>query len=235
MISLLSRFKSLFKLTEPIELERIISYRFRDQSLLKKSLTHKSKAPHPTNNYERLEFLGDAVLDHVVSEWLFNKYKYDDEGQLTQKRAAMVKKQFLAKMANKINLVTYAQTNHSLDIKNEKVAYILNGNIFESLIGAIFLDGGMKPAEKFINNYLIIHENEATIDDNYKGQLIEYCQDIGLSSPKFQVKQVEGPDHDKIFIIEAIVQENQIFIGKGKSKKEGEQEASRVALKHILD
>lgn len=235
MISLLSRFKFLFKLTKHTELEQIIDYYFQDKSLLNTSLTHKSKAPHPPNNYERLEFLGDAVLDHVVSEWLFKKYKYDDEGQLTQKRAGLVKKQFLAKMADKINLVKYAKTNHSLDIKNEKVAYNLNGNIFESLIGAIFLDGGMKPAEKFINNYLIINENEATIDDNYKGQLIEYCQDMGVSSPKFQIKQVEGPDHDKIFIIEAIVHENQVFIGKGKSKKEGEQEAARVALKHILD
>ena len=139
MKTLLNRFKSLFKLTKSTELERKIDYYFQDKSLLNISLTHKSKAPHPTNNYERLEFLGDAVLDHVVSEWLFNKYKYDDEGQLTQKRAAMVKKQFLAKMADKINLVNYAQTNHSLDIKNEKVAYNLNGNIFESLIGAIFL------------------------------------------------------------------------------------------------
>ena len=110
MISLLSRFKFLFKLTKHTELEQIIDYYFQDKSLLNTSLTHKSKEPHPPNNYERLEFLGDAVLDHVVSEWLFKKYKYDDEGQLTQKRAGLVKKQFLAKMADKI---TYQKSRHA--------------------------------------------------------------------------------------------------------------------------
>ncbi|MBC8197236.1 MAG: ribonuclease III [Candidatus Marinimicrobia bacterium] len=235
MISIIKYLKSLFTRTKPSKIEQIIQYHFQDISLLKTSLTHKSIAPQPDKNYERLEFLGDAVLDHVVSEWLFNKYKYEDEGQLTQKRAALVKKQFLAKMATKINLVSFAKTSSSLDIKNKKVSYNLNGNIFESLIGAIFLDGGIKPAEAFIYNFLIIYENEAESNDNYKGQLIEYYQDKGISPPKFKIKKVDGPDHDKIFSIETIINENQIFIGEGKSKKEGEQNAARNALKNILN
>jgi ribonuclease III len=235
VISIFKLLKSLFNKSNPTEIEKIINYHFRDKSLLETSLTHKSIAPTPSNNYERLEFLGDAVLDHVVSEWLFNKYKFDDEGQLTQKRAALVKKQFLAKMATKINLVSFAKTSSSLDIKNEKVSYNLNGNIFESLIGAIFLDGGMKPAETFIYNFLITFENEAVSDDNYKGQLIEYCQDKGITPPKFKIKKVDGPDHDKVFSIETIINENQIFMGEGKSKKEGEQNAARKALQNILN
>jgi len=229
---LFERLKAFFftSSNNPTELEQNINYNFRDKSLLKISLTHKSLNPRPQKNYERLEFLGDAVLDLVVSEWLFNKYDFADEGDLTQRRAALVKKQFLAKMAEKLNLVKHAKTSTSLDIKNKKVVYNLNGNIFESLIGAIFLDGGMKPAEKFIQDFLIFYDDEANSDDNYKGKLIEICQDKGVDSPIFNVKNVEGPDHDKVFIIEVVVFNNQIFIGNGKSKKEAEQLASRAAL-----
>ena len=230
------RFKSFFFTSsiQPTELEQKIKYNFKDKSLLKISLTHKSLCPQPQKNYERLEFLGDSVLDLVVSEWLYNRYHFADEGDLTQKRAALVKKQFLAKMADKLNLVNYAKTNISLDVKNKKVVYNLNGNIFESLIGAIFLDGGMVLAEKFINDFLIIYVNEATSDDNYKGKLIEICQDKGVNPPKFNIKNVEGPDHDKLFIIEVIVFNSQIFEGNGKSKKEAEQHASQVALEQIM-
>tara|TARA_Y100000588_G_C14024146_1_gene825609 strand:+ start:106 stop:810 length:705 start_codon:yes stop_codon:yes gene_type:complete len=233
---LLKRIISYFSsaLSKPSELEKKINYNFKDKSLFKISLTHKSLEPNPEKNYERLEFLGDAVLDHVVSEWLFNKYKNADEGTLTTKRAAYVKKQFLSKVASKLDLVKYAKTNTSLDIKNQKVIYNLNGNIFESIIGAIFLDGGMEPAEKFIFDFLIIYENEATSDDNYKGKLIEICQEKGINPPRFNVKQVEGPDHDKIFTIEALIFENQIFFGSGKSKKEAEQNASKIALDSII-
>ena len=232
MIKLLKSF--FFPSTlKPTELEQKINYTFKDKSLLEVSLTHKSLKPNPQKNYERLEFLGDAVLDHVVSEWLFNKYEKADEGNLTQKRATLVKKQFLAKMAAKLNLVKFAKTNTSLDLKNQKVAYNLNGNIFESLIGAIFLDGGMEPTEKFINDFLIIHANQATADDNYKGKLIEICQEQGVDLPRFIVKNVEGPDHDKVFTIEAIIFENKIFVGTGKSKKEAEQMAAKIALREI--
>ncbi|MAJ44396.1 MAG: ribonuclease III [Candidatus Marinimicrobia bacterium] len=232
MISFFTRLNFFFLslITKPTELEQKVKYTFIDKSLLEVSLTHKSLKPNPKKNYERFEFLGDAVLDYVVSEWLFHKYGKDDEGKLTKKRAALVKKQFLAKMATKLNLVKYVKTNNSLDLKNQKVAYNLNGNIFESLVGAIFLDGGIKSAEKFIYKFLIMHENKATADDNYKGKLIEIYQEKGLEPPLFRVKNVEGPDHDKIFTIEAVVSDDKMFLGIGRSKKEAEQKASKNAL-----
>jgi len=229
------RLKSFFYFffSNPTDLEQKINYTFTNKSLLEVCLTHKSLNPNPQKNYERLEFLGDAVLDHIVSEWLFNKYRNADEGNLTQKRAALVKKQFLAKMAKKLDLIKFARTNTSLNLKNQKVAYNLNGNIFESLIGAIFLDGGMKPAEEFIFSFLILHEDEAISDDNYKGKLIEICQEKGINPPSFNVQSIEGPDHDKVFTIETIIQKNKIYIAKGKSKKEAEQKASKLALEEF--
>ena len=215
------------------ELEKKICYKFDDKSLLKLCLTHKSINANPKNNFERLEFLGDAVLDHVVSEWLYNRYPNVDEGKLTEKRAALVKKQFLSKMASKLNLHKFAITNTNLDIFNKKVIYNLNGNIFESLIGAIFLDGGIKPTEKFIGKFLLYHENEAETDDNYKGQLYEVLQEKGYEPPKFCIKSVDGPDHDKIFIIEAVISEKEVYLGEGKNKKEAEQIAAKNALKNL--
>ena len=233
MIKIVNKIKNIFSFIKVTELEKKINYRFNNKLLLKTSLTHKSKRTDSHYNYERLEFLGDAILDYVVSEWLFNKYNSDNEGQLTQKRAALVKKKFLVKMATKINLIKFAQTNQNLDLNNDKVAYNLNGNIFESLIGAIFLDGGIKPVKKFIKNHLLKFSKEAKIDENYKGQLIEYCQDIGYSPPTFEIKNLIGPDHNKIFTIKVIINNKQIFVGQGKSKKEGEQQASKLALEQI--
>lgn len=216
---------------KPSPIERKIEYKFRSKSLLFTALTHKSVKPSPKENYERLEFLGDAVIDHVVSEWLFDKYPHADEGELTLKRAAFVKKAFLARMGKNLNLLKYSIVSTSLDTRNKKVARNLLGNIYESLVGAIFLDGGMDPAEKFLHKFLLKYEDQAVINDNFKGRLIEFCQERGDKPPRFKVKKVTGPDHNKTFSIEVNMNGNLTFEGKGKSKKEGEQNASKMALK----
>ena len=214
-------------------LEKQIKYTFKNKYLLSSALTHKSVKPAPPQNYERLEFLGDAVIDHVVSEWLFVKYPDADEGELTLKRAAFVKKSFLAKMGRKLNLLNHAIVSTSLDMRNKKVALNLLGNIYESIVGAIFLDGGMKPAERFINSFLLNYEHHADIDDNFKGRLIEYCQERRENPPRFKVKKVTGPDHNNTFTIEVLMDGDQTFTGVGKSKKEGEQNAAKIAIKSL--
>jgi len=215
-------------------IEKKINYTFLKKSILHKALTHKSIKTSPDANYERLEFLGDAVIDHVVSQWLFDKYPLADEGELTLKRAAFVKKSFLAKMGKNLNLLKHAIVSTSLDLNNKKVQKNLLGNIYEAIVGAIFLDGGIKPAQKFIHKFLIKYEFQVKIDDNFKGRLIEYCQEKGEKPPEFKVKEVTGPDHNKTFTIIVVLNKNLIYLGKGKSKKEGEQNAAKAALTKLI-
>ena len=210
-----------------------MGYKFKNQSILKLALTHKSLYSEPEKNYERLEFLGDAVLDQVISEWLFNEYKTIDEGQLTKKRASLVNKNFLGMIGQKLGLINHIFIDASVDIKDPKVLNNISADLYESIVGGIFLDRGEKYAIKFIHNTLINLNQYANHNSNYKGKLIELSHQMGLKSPLYEINNSKGPEHDKIFYIRVILGNGNIYNGKGSSKKAAEQNASKNALKGI--
>ena len=212
------------------QLERKINYNFKNPSILKTAITHRSLYSDPKKNYERLEFLGDAVLDHVVSKWLFIEFKSMDEGELTKKRASLVNRMFLGMLSQKFQLVEHIIVDSGVDIKDMKVLKNISADIYESIVGAIFLDGGEKAAIKFIHSTLIYLENHADANSNYKGTLIELSHRKGLSSPLFKLINSKGPEHDKIFHIRAKLSNGETYDGKGRSKKTAEQNAAKFAL-----
>ena len=211
-------------------LEKKIYYTFRNPSILKRAITHRSLYPEPKKNYERLEFLGDAVLDHVVSEWLFNKYNKMDEGQLTKKRASLVNRTFLGMLGQEFGLVNHIIVDSGVDIEDYKVIQNISADIYESIVGAIFIDGGEKSAIKFIHKTLIHLQDQADENSNYKGTLIELSHRKGLNSPTFELTNSKGPEHDKIFHIRVKLSNGQTYDGKGQSKKAAEQNAAKIAL-----
>ena len=212
------------------QLEKKIHYTFNKPALLNTALTHRSLYSEPENNYERLEFLGDAVLDHVVSEWLFNNYENLDEGHLTKKRASLVNRTFLGMLGHKFGLVNHIFVDSGVDLNDKKVIQNISADIYESIVGAIFLDGGEKSAVKFIHSTLIHLQNQADEDSNYKGTLIELSHRKGLGSPIFELLASKGPEHDKIFHIRVKLSNGVTFEGTGRSKKSAEQDAAMIAL-----
>ena len=126
-------------------LEKKINYIFHNKDYLSQAFTHKSLSHNPRNNYERLEFLGDAVLDIIVSRELMREFPEGDEGLLTQRRAFLVQKPFLASIGNLLDLMNYLKIDENVDLSVSKIAEKQSANLFEALIGAMYLDGGIKP------------------------------------------------------------------------------------------
>ena len=209
---------------------------FNDQTLLKTALTHRSainekKGSHQSN--ERLEFLGDAILELVVSDFLFKTYPKLSEGRLTQKRAAIVQTKTLAAAAIKLNL------GQSLIMsKGEKKAggqtnVSLLANTFEALIGAIYLDQGFTKAADFIYQNLL-HKltlllNQTDIHD-FKSQLQETWQKQFQTAPKYRLVKSFGPDHNKTFIVKVFLKRQLKGEGRGKTKQAAEQAAAKSVI-----
>jgi ribonuclease-3 len=188
-------FSNWFRSASPIE-ERI-GYIFRDKALLDQALTHRSRAANGEKSYERLEFLGDAVLALIVAEILFEKYPDKSEGDLTLRRSAMVNGDSLARVGAKLEIAKSVLFEKGLNLKNPPTLHKLMASIVESIIGAIYLDRGLQPARKFIQRWIIPQEaDEKTINHfNYKGRLFEHCQKNGRHLPVFKVLKATGPDH----------------------------------------
>ncbi|NOZ76015.1 MAG: ribonuclease III [FCB group bacterium] len=216
-----------------LSLEKRIGYRFHTPELLTTAFTHRSIYPEPDKNYERLEFLGDAVIDTIISKALMEDYPIGDEGLLTQKRSALVKKEFLANMGNLLRLLDYLLIENSVDMSVEKIAIKQQANLFESLIGALYLDGGIGPCEQVILQTVWKHRREAWKSTNHKGHLIEYCHSRSLESPRFIVAKVSGPDHQRMFEIYVKIGSREFRPGLGSNKKTAEQSAAQIALEKL--
>lgn len=209
---------------------------FSDQTLLKTALTHRSalnekKGSDQSN--ERLEFLGDAILELVVSDFLFKTYPHLPEGQLTQKRAAIVQTKTLAAAALKLNL-----GQNLIMSKGEKKAggqtnVSLLANTFEALVGAVYLDQGFTQAADFIFQNLLqnlnLLLNQADIHD-FKSQLQETWQKQFKTAPKYQLVNSFGPDHSKTFIVKVFLKGKLMGEGRGKSKQAAEQTAAKSVI-----
>jgi len=216
-------------------LEKICKYRFKNRQYLIQAFTHRSISNQPRQNYERLEFLGDAVIDIVVSRELMREFPEGDEGILTQKRSALVQKTFLATMGQLLKLLDFVQIESTVDLKEEKIAVKQSANLFEALIGAIYLDGGIEPAKQLILNSIWIHRHEAWKSVNYKGQLIELCHMKQIDNPKFLVSNVSGPDHQKLFEVHVKIGDEIFPSGIGTNKKSAEQHAAQHAMEVLQD
>ena len=216
-------------------LEKICKYRFKNRQYLIQAFTHRSISNQPRQNYERLEFLGDAVIDIVVSRELMQEFPEGDEGVLTQKRSALVQKIFLATMGQLLKLLDFVQIESTVDLKEEKIAVKQSANLFEALVGAIYLDGGIEPAKQLILNSIWTHRHEAWKSVNYKGQLIELCHMKQIDNPKFLVSNVSGPDHQKLFEVHVKIGDEIFPSGIGTNKKSAEQHAAQHAMEVLQD
>ena len=216
-------------------LEKICKYRFKNRQYLIQAFTHRSISNQPRQNYERLEFLGDAVIDIVVSRELMREFPEGDEGILTQKRSALVQKTFLATMGQLLKLLDFVQIESTVDLKEEKIAVKQSANLFEALVGAIYLDGGIDPAKQLILNSIWTHRHEAWKSVNYKGQLIELCHLKQIDNPKFLVSNVSGPDHQKLFEVHVKIGDEIFPSGIGTNKKSAEQHAAQHAMEVLQD
>jgi len=216
-------------------LEKICKYRFKNRQYLIQAFTHRSISNQPRKNYERLEFLGDAVIDIVVSRELMREFPEGDEGILTQKRSALVQKTFLATMGQLLKLLDFVQIESTVNLKEEKIAVKQSANLFEALVGAIYLDGGIEPAKQLILNSIWTHRHEAWKSVNYKGQLIELCHMKQIDNPKFLVSNVSGPDHQKLFEVHVKIGDEIFPSGIGTNKKSAEKHAAQHAMEVLQD
>ena len=218
-------------------LESRIDYKFRNSLLLAEALTHPSLAyesqkPHFDN--QRLEFLGDAVIQLIITEELFNRFSHFPEGQLTKLRSGLVSRNALARFANEIDLGDYVMLGKGEESTGGRRRHSTLADAFEALIGAVYIDSGRKAAKEIVLR-LIEEEIERMEDSpeekNPKGQLQEILQAIHPEAPVYRIVGETGPDHRRVFQAEVLWREQVLATGKGKSKKEAEARAAGEALR----
>jgi len=221
------------------EVENIIGYHFHDQGLLRLSLTHRSYAyvcdEYPSSN-ERLEFLGDSVLGLVIAELLFKDHPGLREGELTKLKALLVSETTLADVAIASGLNRYLLLAPEEDRAGGRERPSIVSDAFESVLGAIFLDGGLDSARDVIVRLLYSKKDDITSDSsrrNFKGELLELMQARGEGMPRYDVVSETGPDHNKMFNVDVIINGKKIGLGSGHSKKEAEQKAAAMALEYF--
>ena len=214
-------------------LEKKINYIFHNKDFLNQAFTHKSLNTEPRKNYERLEFLGDAVIDIIISRELMRDFPEGDEGLLTQRRAALVQKPYLASIGHLLDLMDYLKIDRSVNLEIEKIAEKQQANLFEALIGAIYLDGGIEPCRRLILETVWTYRQEAWKSTNYKGKLIEFCHSQSIENPLFLVKDISGPDHQRTFEIQVKIGREKYSTGTGTNKKTAEQLAAKLALEEL--
>lgn len=220
--------------------EQLIGYKFNNLNLLERALTHSSynkekNTKHQDN--ERLEFLGDAFFDAIVSAELFKMMKGVTEGKLTKTRALVVCENSLAKSARKLGLGQYIYIGHGEEVGGGREKDSILADAMEAVIGAIYLDGGFDPTEKFVLKYFsetIKDAAEGKLFSDYKSEVQEFIQKNGRNlAITYNTVKEEGPAHDKTFFVNLSYDGNILGEGSGKSKKEAEQQAAKAALARL--
>ncbi len=222
------------------ELERRIGYVIKYRLYFLQALTHRSylqfvQEPDMLSN-ERLEFLGDAVLDLIIGEYLYREFQNLPEGELTKLRSRLVSGASLAKHANDIGLEQFILLSTSAKHSLERGSQTILADAYEALIAAIYLDGGMDAARDFIYRQIITHTRRDELmlaDTNYKSMLLEYSQSQKFGVPRYVTVGEEGPNHARTFSVEVLVGGIVRGAGQGHSKKEAEQNAAQHALSEL--
>ena len=219
------------------EFQSRIGYAFKTPSLLEQAFTHRSylnenRAAGREHN-ERLEFLGDAVLELVVTEFLYGKYPEKPEGELTAYRAALVNTQSISAAATTLGMNDYLLLSRGESRDTGRARQIILANAFEALIGALYLDSGYDAAKDFISTQLF-HKTEEVVEkrlwQDAKSKLQEISQEKMKMTPTYELAGQSGPDHDRTFVVAAYIGEQKIATGEGRSKQEAEQAAAEKAL-----
>jgi len=232
---MLSEYTSIYSNVLSLDmLEKQIGYRFHDQALLKQAVTHSSftneQKINRGVNYERLEFLGDAVLELVSSEFLFRMHPELPEGELTKMRASMVCEPALAFCARDLELGKYILLGRGEESTGGRGRDSIVSDVMEAVIGAIYMDGGMEPAKKFIDSFILSDlENKQLFYDS-KSNLQEVVQGKLKKELRYELQEESGPEHQKLFRVSAIVGNQTLGTGMGRTKKAAEQQAAYMAL-----
>ena len=216
-------------------------FSFSNIDLLKQALVHRSylneNPDFEIGHNERLEFLGDAVLEIIVTEYLYFKFPKTSEGSLTNWRASLVNSKILHKVAEELLIddYLYLSKGEAKD-KNKKSRQYILANAVEAIIGAIYLDQGIKQTKKFVKKYILsklqdILDNKLYHDPKSKFQ--EKAQEIKGTTPHYEILEEKGPDHDKIFKVGLYLKDELITTGKGSSKQEAQVNAAEIALKKL--
>jgi ribonuclease-3 len=220
------------------EFEQKIGYSFRSRALLERALTHRSfaheRSEQNCQHNESLEFLGDSVLGLVVSAWLLGRFPTLSEGKLSKMKAYLVSEPSLVELAEVIDLGIYILLNRGEEKTGGRRKGTLLADAYEALIGALFLDGGISVAERFLMRELrdkvFAIDPNAMIGSDYKSALQEQLQAMGAPAPKYVVVETLGPDHRRTFRIELRVGGHTLATGEGRSIKIAQQEAAQSAL-----
>jgi len=222
------------------QFERMIGYRFKDLDLLNAALTHPSylneKQIKGRSDYERLEFLGDAVLDLIVCGHIYREFPHYNEGTLSDIKSHVVSEKYLATIARRMGIGKYILLGAGEARSGGRRKNSILSNVFESIIGAIYLDGGFESAKRYVLRFsqddIVMHppNREAS---NYKGILQKQCQLFFSADPNYRITLEKGPSHSRTFEIEVWVKSRRLGNGKGRSKKEAEQKAARASMKYF--
>ncbi|MRI58999.1 MAG: ribonuclease III [Epsilonproteobacteria bacterium] len=219
-----------------MEFEKKLGYSFDDKGLLKEALTHKSYKS-PVNN-ERLEFLGDAVLDLIVGEYLYKKFPKANEGELSKLRASIVNEEGFAKLADRLDIGKYIFISQAEENNHGRTKPSLLSNAFEAVMGAIYLESGLEKVRQLA--LALLEEAYPKIDlgslfKDYKTTLQELTQAKYGVTPTYKLLGSSGPDHKKEFEVAVMLHDKQIASAKGRSKKAAQQEAAKLALQRLKD
>jgi ribonuclease-3 len=222
------------------KLQDLIGHRFKDSQLLLEALTHSSYARETSGrgrDNEQLEFLGDAVLNFLVSVRLAEAFPQDEEGKLSRGRARLVAAEHLAKVAARLGLGDYLRLGRGEEKTGGRSKSTLLVNALEALLAALYRDGGLEAARRFVENFVLPAELEASAEElfsvDYKSALQECLQADRLGPAEYRVVGEAGPEHQKTFTVEVKAGENWIARGRGASKKSAEVQAARELLERL--
>ena len=220
-----------------VKCQEIIEYQFKDLSYLLSALTHASGATHRLASNERLEFLGDSVLGLTVCQWLFEDYPEYNEGDLTKIKSAVVSRRACGKVACQLGLDQCLIVGRGVT-RNRSFPRSLVSDVFESVVAAIYLDGGINVVRDRLKKWLAgeVHRAvEGQGANNYKSSLQQYAQRELASTPVYRLIRESGPDHRKSFLISAVIGDRQFTAAWGSNKKDAEQNAASNAIAELND
>jgi ribonuclease III len=223
------------------ELERILGYRFQDGRFLVTALSHRSyvntqKSETKIDSNERLEFLGDSVLNIVVTDFLYHEYPDREEGRMSKMKSLVVSSKVLGLCADKWRLGDFILLSRSEEKSGGRKRLSILADAYEAIVGAVYLDGGLEAARKLIHGSLMAIMDSVLDDEelaNYKSKLLEYTQSRGMGIPSYDVLEESGPEHQKSFVVGVYIQNQEWGQGRGNTKKSAEQAGARIALTNM--